>query len=89
MPRTPRKQPPPPLEVHAVYTAITGTAIWAIITIGLALFGRNWLEDTDREWWLLSALAGTVIGMIGIPICARRTRKGPPGSHEAAVSKEA
>jgi hypothetical protein len=51
-----------------------GTAIWALLfVIGLVI--RDDLEGSGREWWIWTAAAGVVLGLIGHLYMRRRQIK--------------
>jgi hypothetical protein len=64
----------PPLDVDGVRTIEVGVVLWLIGFLALLPFyGR--LQDTGRDWWLWTCLAGFGLGLIGLEICRRRRRK--------------
>jgi hypothetical protein len=63
-----------PLDVDAVRTVQVGTGLWTAALIGCLVF-RDQLEEADREWWLWVAVAGVVLGVLGIAITTRRRRR--------------
>jgi hypothetical protein len=57
-----------PLEVDAVPVIAFGTAVWFVIFVVLLVFhGR--VVDAGHETWLWTSLAGTGLGLIGLPMC--------------------
>lgn len=62
-----------PLDVTGVRTVAVGTVLFALAGIAL-LFFRDWLEETDRMWWLWTCVAGFGLGMFGFDYCRRRAR---------------
>jgi type VI protein secretion system component VasK len=62
-----------PLDVSGVRTVAVGTIAFVVAAVVLAL-SYGWLEDHDREWWLWTAVTGTVLGAYGIVHCRRRAR---------------
>ncbi len=60
-----------PLDLDGVRTVAVGAGLWLVAFVGLIPFyGR--LEETDREWWLWTCLAGFGLGVIGWDYCRRR-----------------
>jgi hypothetical protein len=72
MSRHPQRPAPEPLDVDAVAVVSVGTALWALAGLGLLLFGRGWLTDHDRTWWLWTCAAGVGLGLVGVRHCRRR-----------------
>jgi hypothetical protein len=62
-----------PLDVTGVRTVTTGTALFAMAALVLAL-NLDWLRDHDRLWWLWTCLAGVGLGIFGYVYCSRRAR---------------
>jgi Protein of unknown function (DUF2530) len=61
-------EPPDPREATPV---AVGTGVWALLlVIGLVI--RHDLADSGREWWVWTAAAGTILGVIGYLIMRRR-----------------
>lgn len=74
MPR--RLRPPPqPLRVDAVRVVALGTGLWLVALLVLLVFvGR--LAESDQLLWLWTALAGFLLGLLGLRLCVvRRTRQ--------------
>ena len=65
--------PVQPLDVSGVRTVVVGTALFVVAGIVL-LFFRDWLEETGREWWLWTCVAGFGLGVLGYDYCRRRAR---------------
>lgn len=51
-----------------------GTGVWALLFV-IGLFIRPDLAESGREWWIWSALAGIVIGLLGYVYLRRRRRR--------------
>lgn len=63
-------EPPDPREATPV---AVGTGVWALLlVIGLVI--RHDLADSGREWWVWTAAAGTILGVIGLPDHAAAVR---------------
>ena len=62
-----------PLDVTGVRTVAVGTVLFLIATVVLAL-SHDWLEETGREWWLWTCVAGFGLGLFGSEYCRRRAR---------------
>ena len=63
-----------PLDVSGVRTVTVGTVLFLVAGLVLVLFFREWMEDTDREWWLWTCAAGFGLGIFGYDHCRRRAR---------------
>jgi hypothetical protein len=63
-----------PLDVSGVRTVTVGTVLFLVAGLVLVLFFRDWMEDTDREWWLWTCVAGFGLGLFGYDHCRRRAR---------------
>lgn len=61
--------PVKPLDEDGVQVAALGTLVWAVASVVLLVRG-----DASPDWWLWTALFGTVIGMLGLGYCLRRKR---------------
>jgi hypothetical protein len=72
MARRPTRPTPEPLDVDAVSVVTAGTALWGVVALVLATFGRGWLEDHDDLWWVWTCVAGFVLGLAGIAFVRRR-----------------
>lgn len=72
MSRRPHRPTPEPLDVDAVRVVTAGTVLWAVAGLVLLAFGRDWLADHDRTWWLWTCLAGFGLGLFGVWFCRRR-----------------
>ena len=68
------KQQLKPLEVTGITTVTIGTGIWALAFLGTLLF-RSTLADQGRSDWVWIALAGTVLGLLGIRYTKRRAAR--------------
>jgi hypothetical protein len=65
-----------PLDVTGVRTVAFGTLMFLGGGLGL-LPSYDWLEETDRLWWLWTCAAGFGLGLFGIGYCLRRARHLP------------
>ncbi len=65
--------PVKPLDVTGVRTVLVGTALFLVAGIA-CLFVRDWLEESGREWWLWTCVAGFGLGVFGYDYCRRRAR---------------
>jgi ABC-type branched-subunit amino acid transport system permease subunit len=72
MSRRPVRPTPEPLAVDAVRVVAGGTVLWAVLGLALVVFGRDWLAEHDRTWWLWTCVAGFVLGIFGTWYCRRR-----------------
>jgi hypothetical protein len=79
-----QKTPPPPLPQRLLAlppVVYTGTALWlvALVVLLVARYGFDALPPI----WLWTALAGVVLGLIGLPVMAwqrRASRRGGRGA---------
>ena len=60
-----------PLEVDGVRTAVVGTGAWLAALVVMLLL-RGQLTDDGNGWWIGVAVAGLVLGLIGIAFLLRR-----------------
>ena len=65
--------PVQPLDVTGVRTVGVGTLLFLVAGLVLLAF-HGWLEETDREWWLWTCVAGFGLGVFGYDYCRRRAR---------------
>ena len=74
-----RRPDPPPLETDDRTTVLVGTVLWAVLAlVGLVLHGR--LADEGRGWWVWTAVAGALLGLVGLRYVSRRSgRRARPG----------
>lgn len=71
MPAPPQRPAPEPLRVDAVRIVALGTALWFVLfVVALCLLG--WLRGHDHLWWLWTALAGWLLGLLGLSVTLRR-----------------
>ncbi len=76
-----------PLDVSGLRTVTVGTVLFVLAGLALLPF-RDWLQDTGREWWLWTCVAGFGLGMFGIDYCRRRARhRVEPGGGRAAGTR--
>jgi Protein of unknown function (DUF2530) len=66
------------LKVNARTVVAIGTAAFAVAFVVLLPFW-NWLGEHGHRVWLWTALAGTVLGLIGFPLVRKHTREGRLG----------
>ena len=62
-----------PLDVTGLRTVTVGTVLFAVAALVLVT-RYGWLEDTGREWWLWTCVAGFGLGVFGYDFCRRRAR---------------
>jgi len=72
VPRRPPRPTPEPLDLDAVRVVSAGTVLWALAGLVLLAFGRGWLADHDRTWWLWTCASGAALGVLGTWYCRRR-----------------
>lgn len=73
MPR-PLRPAPEPLDVNATTVITAGTAVWFVAFIVL-LFFTGQLADAGHLVWLWTALAGWLLGLLGLWIAVRQQRR--------------
>ncbi len=62
-----------PLDEDGIVVTTVGTIAFAVAAVVLVLlYGR--LAAAGDEWWLAVAVAGVVLGLIGLVYCWRRRR---------------
>jgi hypothetical protein len=63
-----------PLDVDGTRTVAVGTILWLVaFVLLLPFYGR--LEESGREWWVWTCLAGFGFGVLGWDYCRRRRRR--------------
>ena len=60
-----------PLDEDAVTAMTVGTICFAVMTVVMGL-RLDELRTHDSAWWFWTAVAGTVIGALGLVYCLRR-----------------
>ena len=66
-----------PLDVDGTRTVAVGALLWLAALVLLLVFFRDWLRETDREWWLWTCVTGVALGVGGTVYCRwRRRRRG-------------
>ncbi len=73
MPR-PLRPAPEPLDVNATTVIVAGVAAWFIAFVVLLLFAGR-LADAGQLVWLWTALAGWLLGLLGLWIAGRQQRR--------------
>ncbi len=68
------KQELKPLEVNGVTAVTLGTIVWTV-TLVIFLLAQNWLADTDRSHWILIALSGVGLGLLGYRYTTNRVKR--------------
>ncbi|MBA3417532.1 MAG: DUF2530 domain-containing protein [Geodermatophilaceae bacterium] len=73
MPR-PLRPAPEPLDVNATTVIVAGTAAWFTAFVVLLFFAGR-LADAGQLVWMWTALAGWVLGLLGLWIAVRQQRR--------------
>ncbi|HSK25695.1 MAG TPA: DUF2530 domain-containing protein [Jiangellales bacterium] len=60
-----------PLDVDGVRAVATGTVLWAVAFVVLAI-RRDSLEESGHTWWLWTCLAAVGLGLLGLEYCRKR-----------------
>ena len=60
-----------PVQFSEITPVVIGTVIWALLFV-IGLFLRPTLADDGRGWWVWSAGAGVVLGLVGYLYLRRR-----------------
>lgn len=61
-----------PLDVDGVGVCVTGTVLWALAGLLLAVFFRHQLDEAGRIWWIQTCAVGAALGLLGLPYLLRR-----------------
>lgn len=69
-----RRPDPEPLPVNEQRAIAVGTAIWAVLLL-VALADRGDLVADGRGWWIWTAFAGVVFGLLGIVFLRHRANR--------------
>jgi membrane associated rhomboid family serine protease len=78
------KSPPPPLPQRLLAlppVVYTGTALWLVALVALLIARYGF--DAGPPIWMWTALAGFLLGLLGVPIMAwqrRASRRGARGA---------
>jgi hypothetical protein len=67
----PSRPTPEPLDVDAARVVAVGTILWFVGFLVLLPF-RARLAAAGHELWLWTCLAGTGLGLLGLPLCLRQ-----------------
>jgi hypothetical protein len=66
---------PPPVQINARRIVQAGTLLWFVAFLVLLPFW-SWLGEHHHRVWLWTALAGWVLGLLGLAIMVRHRRAG-------------
>ncbi|HEY0169276.1 MAG TPA: DUF2530 domain-containing protein [Jatrophihabitans sp.] len=66
------------LSVNARRVVLAGTAAFGLAFVVLLPFW-SWLGEHDHRVWLWTALAGTVLGLLALPLVRKHTGEGRLG----------
>ena len=64
-----------PLDANGIVVTTVGTVAFAIAAVVLGLRSER-LAAAGDEWWLWVAIAGVLLGLIGLVYCWRRRGRG-------------
>jgi hypothetical protein len=62
------------LDIDGIQATTTGTILFAVTTVILALLYDR-LAATGNAWWLGVSVSGVVLGLIGLVYCRNRRRR--------------
>ena len=74
-----------PLDVDGVGAVALGTVAWAVALV-VTVLARDGLESSGRGWWIWVCVAGTALGLLGLPYVLRRRSAYRSASSEPAAS---
>lgn len=63
------------LSVHPFPVVLTGTALFALAFLGMLPFW-GWLGDHGHRDWLWTALTGTILGCMALPLMRKHRGEG-------------
>ncbi|HEX5560065.1 MAG TPA: DUF2530 domain-containing protein [Nocardioidaceae bacterium] len=66
-----RRPDPEPLKTDDRKAIGIGTVVWAVLAV-VALVFRSELERAGHDWWVWCAVAGFVLGLLGLGYLHRR-----------------
>lgn len=66
------------ISVNARRVVLLGTALFLLAFLALLPFW-NWLGEHGHRVWLWTALAGTVLGLLALPLIRKHTGEGRLG----------
>ena len=69
------RPPPEPAHIDSGKVGMVGTAIWFAALV-VMLLGHGWLREHHHTDWLWTAVAGTILGVLGSSLAARHRRAG-------------
>jgi hypothetical protein len=69
-----RRPEPAPVRADARKAAAGGTLLWTLGLVATLVFQRQ-LEANGLGWWALSALFGTLSGLVGLIVVQLRRRR--------------
>lgn len=82
--------PLPPVKAGLAHAVVPGTIIFFIVFVVL-LVALDWVRQNDHLLWLWTALAGWILGLIGLAIYSwqrRAARRGSRGASAMALDEE-
>jgi hypothetical protein len=79
VPHPPRRPDPEPLRTNDMVTVAVGTGMWLLAFLVMLPFHAS-LSHHGHGWWLQTALAGFVLGLLGLGYVRRR---------QAAIERDA
>lgn len=60
-----------PVDVDGVAAVAVGTVVWAVLLVAAVLLHAR-LQAAGRGWWVWVALAGFLLGLVGLVLVLRR-----------------
>lgn len=68
-------------DTDAILPVAIGTAVWAVVLVGL-LLARTTLSDNGTTWWIAVAAIGLLSGLIGLVFLRWRKGRRRPTNQE-------
>jgi hypothetical protein len=79
MPDRPRLVRPPAVQLNSRSIVLLGTVLWFVAFVALVcaqVWAQNWAEADGHREWLWTALAGWILGLVGLLLIGKHRREG-------------